>query len=430
MRKILGFLFGSLLWFSAASAQTIIGTLPFTLQNGSVADANQVMSDFNTIVSAVNSNAAAAGANTNITALNGLTTPLSYTAGGSSFYIGGTSSNSGNNYTVASPVPTGFTLVTGKVVSFTVNVANTGATQLNVNGTGLTNFFRQTTTGPAPMVGGEMQANMAVLAYYDGTQFECLNCVQLALAPTGTVADFTGVVVPSGWVLANGTALSRTTFSILYNVLAFTSVSATTTNTSTSIVVPNSALFQIGWFVGGNNVTCNSTISSIPDGTHIVINNAAGAGGATTLSIGPYQQGDCSTTFNLPNLTGRIAAGVDGATNITSATCTNPASLGASCGAQTQTLTASQIPVITSTGATSGNLSVTVSGIGIGVGQNGQVSADGVSAIIGVQGNGSAGSASGATSGSISVSTTSNNAGGAAHPILPPVSLVYKIIKT
>ena len=68
MRKILALVFS--LCACAAQAQ-IVGTLPFILQNGTLADANQVMSDFNTIVAGVNANAATAGINTNINALNG-----------------------------------------------------------------------------------------------------------------------------------------------------------------------------------------------------------------------------------------------------------------------------------------------------------------------------------------------------------------------
>ena len=62
---------------------SIIGALPFNLQNGQTADATQVMANFNEIVNDTNSNAAAAGANSDITSLSGLTTPLSVTQGGS-----------------------------------------------------------------------------------------------------------------------------------------------------------------------------------------------------------------------------------------------------------------------------------------------------------------------------------------------------------
>lgn len=61
---------------------TIISPLPFTLVNGALADATQVMADFNEIVTDVNANAAHNGANSDITSLSGLTTPLSASQGG------------------------------------------------------------------------------------------------------------------------------------------------------------------------------------------------------------------------------------------------------------------------------------------------------------------------------------------------------------
>lgn len=61
---------------------SIISTLPYTLTNGTTADATQVMSDFNQIVNNVNANAAANGANADITSLSALSTPLSIGQGG------------------------------------------------------------------------------------------------------------------------------------------------------------------------------------------------------------------------------------------------------------------------------------------------------------------------------------------------------------
>src|SRR3974390_3267293 len=144
MKKLLVFLFASLIWMGSAQAQ-IIGALPYTFVNGQVADANQVMANFNFIVNSTNANAANSGINTNITQLNALVTPLTPAQGGTSIYVGGTSTNSGNAYTIGSPSPTGFSLTTGKTVCFTVNAENSGATTLNVNATGVINFFRQPT---------------------------------------------------------------------------------------------------------------------------------------------------------------------------------------------------------------------------------------------------------------------------------------------
>jgi hypothetical protein len=349
MRKILGLIFALLC--APAHAQ-IVGTLPFTLQNGTIADANQVMANLNAIAAGVNASAATSGANSNITSLIGLTTPLSYTSGGAAYYIGGLSSNVSNAYTVASPIPSGFTLTSGKRLSFIASATNTGASTLAANATAATNIYRASSSGPVPLVGGEIVANNLVEVVFDGTQYQLVNQVQTGVPPAGAMLDYAGSVIPSGWLAANGQSVSRTTYSILNAALSVTGVAATL-NSSTTIAVPNSALFQVGWFVGGTNVTCNSTIQSIPDGTHVVINNAAGATGASTLQIGPWNQGDCSTTFQVPNMVGRASVYPDGSTNLTSTTCTNPGTLGSLCGAQTVTLLTANLPPYTPAGTNS-----------------------------------------------------------------------------
>lgn len=55
---------------------------PFTLTNGQLADATQVMSNFNNLLNCANNNLAHNGANTDITSLLGLTTPLPTSEGG------------------------------------------------------------------------------------------------------------------------------------------------------------------------------------------------------------------------------------------------------------------------------------------------------------------------------------------------------------
>jgi len=55
---------------------------PYTLTNGQVADATQVMANFNNILTCANGNLAHNGANSDITSLSGLSTPLSASQGG------------------------------------------------------------------------------------------------------------------------------------------------------------------------------------------------------------------------------------------------------------------------------------------------------------------------------------------------------------
>lgn len=95
------------------------------------------------------------------------------------------------------------------------------------------------------------------------------------VGPTGTLIPFAGAVAPSGWLMCEGQALSRTTYVNLYNVI----------------------------------------------GTK-------------------FGAGDGSTTFNVPNLKGKVVVGVD-------STDSDFATLGSTGGAKEHTLTVSEMPTHT-----------------------------------------------------------------------------------
>lgn len=129
-------------------------------------------------------------------------------------------------------------------------------------------------------------ASTAELNYVDGvtsaiqTQIDTLTNNLSSAVPTGTISAFAGASAPTGYLLCDGTAYSRTTYSALWDVLR------------------------------------NGTSSS------------------------PYGNGDGSTTFNVPNLKGRVAVGRDN-------TQTEFDTLGETGGDKTVTLTEAQIPAHT-----------------------------------------------------------------------------------
>jgi microcystin-dependent protein len=55
----------------------------------------------------------------------------------------------------------------------------------------------------------------------------------------------------------------------------------------------------------------NTTIVSITNSSTVVVSQAATAGGTVTATVFPWGNGDGSTTFNVPDLRGRMLAGVD-----------------------------------------------------------------------------------------------------------------------
>jgi len=143
-----------------------------------------------------------------------------------------------------------------------------------------------------------------------------------------------------------------------------------------------------------------------------------------------FGSGDGSTTFNLPDLRGRIPAGKDDMGGSTASRLTNSGSsivgtkLGATGGGETQTLTLAQLP----TGITSANASQTInvtSSVG-GILSGGSFQQFTGGTVNSIQ-NGSIGTVT--STGNNSISVTSNNTGGNAHPIVQPTIVCNYIIR-
>ena len=231
-------------------------TPPITLTDGVTADATQVMANFNAITTSL-AGAAASGANSDITSLTGLTTPIAPgTSGGSSVYWGGTATGSGNAQVIATPVPSGFALTAGNRIQW-LPLTNTGATQINVNGQGLTNLYRRSPAGPIACAGGETFSGQLAEAEYDGTQFILEdNPAQLGgYGPVQTIASATTTdlgTITSHYASITGTT-TITSFGVSGTTLASTDFpfyrvafagSLTLTYNATSMILPGAANIQ------------------------------------------------------------------------------------------------------------------------------------------------------------------------------------------
>ena len=154
-----------------------------------------------------------------------------------------------------------------------------------------------------------------------------------------------------------------------------------------------------------------------------------------------YGSGDGSTTFNMPDLRGRLTAGRDdmggsAASRLTGTTMTpNGVTLGATGGTQTYTLSTGEIPAHAhgpGTYSTAGH-SHTASGLGV-VGNN---LANGTNRAVGTGDGVNAGAfqdvfitvnAAGALS--VNAGSSSNAGGGGAHPVIQPTMVMNQICKT
>lgn len=189
---------------------------------------------------------------------------------------------------VASPTPAWDAYTISGLVVIIPHVANTGAATINISGLGA----RDLKIGNAAIVAGVLQQNVPTILAYTGTYFEVL--LQNVTTPVGQIIGYAGSSSPSGWLLCNGGSYNTYTYRTL----------------------------------------------------HAVISNTYGG---TAYNPGTTDQVGAVTTFNIPDLRGRTIAGLDNMGGTDAGRLSWANTLGTSGGAETHTLTTSEMPSHTHT---------------------------------------------------------------------------------
>jgi microcystin-dependent protein len=281
---------------------------------------------------------------------------------------GGTSAGTANAQTFT--VANYNAYLPGVQLKFIPGNTNTGPTQINVSSIGLMNVVRPSSIGNVALSGGELQAGELTCVTYNGTALQ-LSC-NVDLTPIGRTIEYRGAATPRGTLIEDGSCVSRVTFAPLFSVIGTT-----------------------------------------------------------------YGACDGSTTFGVPDSRGTMFAALDtqganGAANrITSggSNC-NATVLGNLCGGQNATLTALQLPTISSVQNGIGFTAVTGGLKYVGAPN---WSTSGTCCTGGVQNTGQSTNTLTVgditVSGSLNVAATSSNTGGQSHPILNPVLIGRRSIK-
>lgn len=149
---------------------------------------------------------------------------------------------------------------------------------------------------------------------------------------TGEITPYAGRTAPTDWLFCDGTAVNRTTYANLFAVLCANVGTCTITNASPATVTLNGHGFQTGdalyltttgtlpTGLSPNTIyyavrvdANNFTLATSRANAYIParINTSSAGSGVHTARDCPYGLGDGSTTFNVPDLRGRIIAGSD-----------------------------------------------------------------------------------------------------------------------
>ena len=179
--------------------------------------------------------------------------------------------------------------------------------------------------------------------------------------PAGAIIPYAGFSAPTGWLLADGAAVSRTTYATLFGVINPSLGAATMTIASPCVVtlashglvlddtvyftttgaLPTGVSANTQYFVISAGLTASEFQFSATKGG-AAINSSGSQSGVHTLRRSPYGVGDGSTTFTLPNLKGSIPVGRDSSQTEFNA-------VGETGGAKTHTLLTAEMPAHTHT---------------------------------------------------------------------------------
>lgn len=130
--------------------------------------------------------------------------------------------------------------------------------------------------------------------------------------PIGTIIDYAGIGAPTDFISCNGSAVSRTTYANLLDVLTQVQNGTTTNTLNTVSGLTNTADMYIGMPIEGTGIPSGTTIASIVDGTDITMSANATASGTVAITFFNWGNGDGSTTFNLPDLRRSVTVGYQG----------------------------------------------------------------------------------------------------------------------
>lgn len=169
----------------------------------------------------------------------------------------------------------------------------------------------------------------------------------------GTIVAIAGFTAPTNYLMTYGQAINRVTYSGAMDAITIVS-SAGCTSASVNITgIADTSQMRIGAPIEASCLSPGTTVAAITGSTSINVSVAAVSSGTTTIRVFPWSNGDGSTTFNLPDLRGRVLPGADGIGGVVANRLTNTfygavaTAPGVSGGAQSRAILQANLPIVT-----------------------------------------------------------------------------------
>lgn len=230
-----------------------------------------------------------------------------------------------------------------------------------------------------------------------------------AIFQSGMMIDFGGYTVPTGWLLCDGSAVSRTTYASLLTALTAGQSGVITNGANTVSSLSSTALMYVGMALAGTGIPTGTSVASVVNGTSITMSANATASGTESITFYPWGAGDGSTTFNVPDMQRQVSMGSGGsAVSDTQGVGNLLSQFG---GEEVHTLLTAEMPSHNHTITSSGSFAVSYAQAGSGL-------------------NNLLRNATPTTNIPVTVtSSAANTGGGGAHNNIQPTTVVTKIIK-
>lgn len=156
--------------------------------------------------------------------------------------------------------------------------------------------------GDIPAAGSPSKARVHLAKTIPGATF-------VGQTPTGTILDYVGTTIPTGYLACDGAAVSRSTYP---GLLAVSTISGRTGSTNsntiiTSITVSTADLFA-GMGIEGGSIPAGATIVSVDSSTQVTISAAATTTASASLVFFPHGR-TSPTLFNVIDLGGYTPIG-------------------------------------------------------------------------------------------------------------------------